>query len=236
MRILIVEDESPIAEDLQALTFKILGERIASIHIETTLVGALSYLSEHVIDVLLLDLNLNGEDGFTILKEVVSRSFHTIIISAHIDRAIMAFEYGVLDFIPKPYNEARLARAFKRLEENFPIEGKEARYLCVKKYSEIIVVPIREVKFFRGANVYTELHLISGRVELYDKILKNLGSLLPSHYFRIHKSYIVDIDRIKKIMTFGSGKYEAVLETGDRLPVSRHRIRELKDRFNLASN
>ena len=236
MKILIVEDEFPIAEDLQALTYKILGERITSIHIETTLEGALYYLSERVIDVLLLDLNLNGEDGFTILKEVVSRSFHTIIISAHIDRAIMAFEYGVLDFIPKPYNEARLARAFKRLEENFPIEGKEARYLCVKKYSEIIVVPIREVKFFRGANVYTELHLISGRVELYDKILKNLGNLLPSYYFRIHKSYIVDIHRIKKIMTFGSGKYEAVLETGDRLPVSRHRIRELKDRFNLVSN
>ena len=54
---------------------------------------------------MLLDLNLHARDGFEILKQIVSKSFHTIIISANIDRAIEAFEYGVLDFIPKLYNK-----------------------------------------------------------------------------------------------------------------------------------
>ncbi|MBK7227614.1 MAG: hypothetical protein IPH97_01775 [Ignavibacteriales bacterium] len=63
-------------------------------------------------------MNLNAKDGFELLKQVVSQSFHTIVISANINRAIEAFEYGVLDFIPKPYNIERLKAAFQRLQSS----------------------------------------------------------------------------------------------------------------------
>jgi two-component system response regulator LytT len=102
MRILIVEDERPTAEDIKMLVEHILNKEITSIHIETTLDSAMWYLKEKSIDVLLLDLNLNSKDGFQLLKQVVSQSFHTIVISANTNRAIEAFENGVLDFIPKP--------------------------------------------------------------------------------------------------------------------------------------
>jgi two-component system, LytTR family, response regulator LytT len=228
MRILIVEDERPTAEDIQFLVKQILKNEITSVHIETTLGNALTYLNEKQIDLLLLDLNLNSKDGFQILRQIVSKSFHTIVISANINRAIEAFEYGVFDFIPKPYTEERLKEAFRRLKSSHALDGHAIKYLSVKKGFEIQVVPLEDIKYFRSANIYVELYLKDGHIVVYDKSIKQLGNLLSSNYFRIHKSYIVDVDTIETINTSGGGKYSVVLKSGDCLPVSRKQIKKLK--------
>lgn len=229
MRILIVEDEKPTAEDIKYLVEQILQKEITSIHIETTLDGALLYLKEKPIDVLFLDLNLNAKDGFNILKQVVCQSFHTIIISANINRAIEAFEYGVLDFIPKPYSEERLRAAFQRLKSSHALDGHAIKYLSIKKGFEIKVIQLDEIKYFKSANIYTELHLQNDQTIIYDKSIKQLTPLLPSNYYRIHKSFVVDRDKIDSIQSLGSGKYRVILKSGDYLPVSRHKISQLKN-------
>lgn len=233
MRILIVEDELPTAEDIQFLVKDILKKEVTSIHIETTLDNALAYLKEKTIDVLLLDLNLNARDGFQILKQVVSKSFHTIVISANINRAIEAYEFGVLDFIPKPYSTERLEAAFQRLKSSHAIDGHAIKYLSVKKGFEIQVIPIEDIRYFKSANIYVELYMKNGHVAIYDKSIKQLAPLLPSHYFRIHKSYIVDMETIDTIQSFGGGQYRAVLKYGDCLPVSRQKIDVIKKYIGL---
>ena len=219
MRILIVEDERPTAEDIKLLVEQILPKEITSIHIEVTLESALIYLKEKPIDVLLLDLNLNSKDGFQILKQFVSQSFHTIVISANINRAIEAFEYGVLDFIPKPYNIERLKAAFQRLKSSHALDGHSIKYLSVKKGYEIKVIPLEEINYFKSTNIYVELHLRDDHVIIYDKSIKQLIQLLPSNYFRIHKSFIVDRNNVESIQTLGGGKYRVILKSGDCLPV-----------------
>jgi len=233
MRILIVEDDRPIAEDIQLLVKQILKREISSIHIETTLDNALAYLNEKPIDVLLLDLNLNARDGFQILKQVVSKSFHTIVISANMNRAIEAYEYGVLDFVPKPYNIERLETAFRRLESTHAADGHAMKYLSVKKGFKIQVFPLDDVRYFKSVNIYAELYLKDGHTEIYDKPLKQLVPLLPSNYYRIHKSYIVDTDTIKEIQALGGGQYRVVLKSGDCLPVSRKNIKALRKLMDL---
>ena len=229
MRILIVEDERPTAEDIKMLVEQILNKEITSIHIETTLDSAMFYLKEKPIDVLLLDLNLNAKDGFQLLKQVVSQSFHTIVISANTNRAIEAFEYGVLDFIPKPYNIERLKAAFQRLKSSHALDGHSIKYLSVKKGFEIKVIPIDEIRFIKSANIYTELYLQNDQTIIYDKSIKQLIPLLPQNYYRIHKSYIVDRDKIESIQSLGGGKYRVILKNGECLPVSRHKINLLKN-------
>lgn len=229
MRILIVEDEKPTAEDIKLLVEQILQKEITSIHIEVTLDSALIYLREKPIDVLLLDLNLNAKDGFQILQQIVSQSFHTIVISANINRAIEAFEYGVLDFIPKPYNIERLKAAFQRLKSSHALDGHSIKYLTVKKGFEIKVIPLEDIKYFKSANIYVELHLRNDQVVIYDKSIKQLVPLLPSNYYRIHKSFIVDRNNVESIQTLGGGKYRVILKSGDCLPVSRHKINLLKN-------
>jgi DNA-binding LytR/AlgR family response regulator len=233
MRILIVEDERPTAEDIQLIVKQILKKDITSIHIETTLDDAIAYIHEKPIDVLLLDLRLNSKDGFQILKEVVSKSFHTIIISANIDRALEAFEYGVLDFIPKPYSKERLKAAFQRLQSSHALDGHAIKYLSVKKGGAVQIIPIDNIRYFKSANIYVELHLKDKQIAIYDKPIKLLGPLLPANYYRIHKSYIADVDTIASIQMLGGGRYHAILKSGDRLPVSRQKIKELKSRLGL---
>lgn len=229
MRILIVEDERPTAEDIKFLVGQILNNEITSIHIETSLDSAMLYLKEKPVDVLLLDLNLNSKDGFQLLKQVVSQSFHTIVISANINRAIEAFEYGVLDFIPKPYNIERLKAAFQRLKSSHALDGHSIKYLTVKKGFEIKVIPLDDIKYFKSANIYVELHLLNNQVVIYDKSIKQLIPLLPANYYRIHKSFIVDRNNVESIQSLGGGKYWAILKSGERLPISRQKINLLRN-------
>ena len=233
MRILIVEDELPIAEDILFLVKDILKRQISSIHIETTLGNAQEYLRTHLVDVLLLDLNLNSKDGFQLLKQTVSNSFHTIVISANTDRAIEAFEYGVLDFIPKPYSRERIEAAFARINSAHALDGHSLKYITVKRGYEIQVIPLEDIRYLKSANIYVELHLKDKQIALCDKSMKTLAPLLPSNYIRIHKSYIIDINNVETIQTIGGGQYRALLKTGDILPVSRQRMKLVKQFIGL---
>ena len=86
MKILIVEDEARIARRLKRMCNEFFGGSVESIQVCESLVQALTYLSAHEIDLLLLDLNLNGEDGFELLQRVTACAFHTIIISAYTEK------------------------------------------------------------------------------------------------------------------------------------------------------
>lgn len=102
------------------------------IHAFQSLSEGLAYVNSNPIDLLLLDLNLNGENGFDILKQTASLSFHTIIISANKDQALKAFEFGVLDFVPKPFNKARLELAFNRIVKKEEVSDENLQFLAVK--------------------------------------------------------------------------------------------------------
>lgn len=227
MRILIVEDEKPTAEDLQQLVKNILGKNATSIHIETTVSNALWYLNQKSVDVVLLDLTLHSDDGFTVLRHFVQRSFQTIVISASISRAIEAYELGVFDFIPKPYTEERLRKSFERLRANFG--NKSAlQYLSVRKGAGVKFIPLSDVVYMKAAGMYVELYLSNSRVVLYDRSLKKLIPLLPKRFVRVHRSYIVDSERIVTMEAFSGGKYQIVLEGGSTVPVSRSYAREMR--------
>jgi two-component system response regulator LytT len=228
MRILIVEDDQPIAEDLQDLCGKFLAERLESVHYELTLGNARQYLSQKRIDLLILDLNLSGRNGFDLLKEAVSYSFHTIVVSANIDRAIEAFEYGVIDFIPKPYSEQRIAKALDRFDHADFFQEHRVKYLSVRKTGGIRLMAIADLLYVKGANVYSELVSKNGENELYDKTLDDLSRMLPGNFFRIHKSYIVNIDAVRNVSVQGGGKYAVHLHSRQVLPVSRARYADLK--------
>ena len=108
MNILVVEDEIMAARHLCRVLREILQEKIQSLHHVDTLDDAQQYLQSHGIDLLFLDLNLSGEDGFELLSDVVSSNFQTIIVSGNIDQALRSYEYGVLDFVPKSETSVRV--------------------------------------------------------------------------------------------------------------------------------
>lgn len=220
MRILIVEDERVAARGLQRMVQGLMGKEISWIGWETSLDASRAALAENPVDVLFLDLNLNGENGFELLHEAVAGSFHTIVVSANENQALRAFEYGVLDFVPKPVSEERLAKAIQRIRYGNEA-GRHAKYLPVRKPKGIVLIQLEDVSYFQGDGNYVEIHLKSGTTEYHRQTLDSLAKILPTRFSRIHRSFIVDMRDVKQVVSFGGGRYEAELEKGVTLPLSR---------------
>ncbi len=225
-----IEDEARIARRVRRMTETFFGSKIITLHTCEALADGLSYLENNEIDLLLLDLNLNGEDGFDVLENIVARAFQTIIISANTHLAIKAFAYGVLDFVPKPFDQQRLDQAFLRITSaNTGTTGLD--FLAIKKGGIISLIEVQEVCYIKGAGIYTELHLLNGKNELHDKSLDMLQQLLPNDFVRIHKSYIVTKICIDKILVSSGSKYAVQLKNAEILPIGRSRYKELKEKL-----
>ena len=233
MRILIVEDEVSIARDIEWNCRQILKEECTGLRIEQTLESAVEYMAQHPVDLLLLDLNLSGKSGFELLETASAGPFHTVIISAHTDRAIEAFRYGVLDFLPKPFERARLQEAFDRYFGILRRNGPATQYLTSRKRNEHFIFHINDVKYFQAAGDYTEAVLQNDVVELLDKSLDRLEQILPPRFFRIHRSYLVDIDLINSFTPVVRGTSRITLKTGETLPLSKRRHRSLREKLSL---
>ncbi|MEO1053093.1 MAG: LytTR family DNA-binding domain-containing protein [Bacteroidota bacterium] len=231
--ILIVEDEPLIARRLQRMVGDLVSED-TKVLTKSTIDAALHYIDEHPIDLMLLDLNLNGKNGFDILQQSVAGSFHTIIISAYQERAIQAFEFGVLDFIGKPFKQDRLEKALNRFREcqSDQTDNYLVKLLAVKKNSRIKLIEIKDIRYIKGCGIYSELFIDQAQNELHDKTLNKLETILPDHFLRIHKSYIVNIKMVKHLESHGSGKYNLTMNNDDVLPISRNRYKDIKSILN----
>ena len=231
MNILLVEDEARIARRLERMAREFFGPRLASLSICDSLPTALRALGTAVPDLLLLDLNLNGQDGFDLLKSVAAGAFHTIIVSAYTEKAITAFAYGVLDFVPKPFTEERLAHAFARLTTPTAKPENALQFLTVKKQGSLVLIDINDLRYIKGAGIYSELHLQNGRKELHDKSLEKLAQLLPVSFERIHKSYIACLTQAERIIVQEGSSYQLLLQNGELLPIGRSRYKELRSKM-----
>lgn len=229
MRIVIIEDEPPIAEDIEAECRAILGKRIHQIKVFHTLEDAQSFLKTHSIDLCLLDLNLHGENGYEILKYTVSGSFQTIIISGYTDQAVEAFEYGVLDFIPKPINDQRLKKALERYLEPSGKKDNKLKYIVIHKFGKNHIIHLHDIAFFRAEGYLVNVYLKSGRTELINKSLTHLEKVLPENFIRVHRSFIVDMNEIIYYQHNKGGVYNIFLKDKTILPLGRKYNHVLKN-------
>jgi len=228
MRIIIIEDEPPIARLIGECCQAILGRRLRQLDTFFTLKKAEAHLAQNRADICLLDLNLGGQDGFEILRQAVSQSFHTIIISAHAERALEAFEYGVLDFVPKPFTEERLRKALHRCLDSCREVPTAARYLVIRKSGRNQILPVENVLYIKAARYLAEIYTTEGRMEFLDKPLHRLEKILPMSFFRIHRSVIISLTQLESYCHIGNGAYQVRLKDGTTLALGRHRVRLLR--------
>lgn len=231
MRILIIEDETRIAKRIERMTKEFFLNTLDSLTCVHALDEGIEHIKSNELDLVLLDLNLNGESGFDVLQKSVSEAFHTIIISANKHEALTAFEYGVLDFVPKPFNKTRLEQAFNRIVKKEEVTTENLQFLAVKKRTGIQLIAIEDVLYIKGAGVYTEIYLHNGEKELHDKSLEKLSQLLPKTFERIHKSYLVKITEIKEVIVQTGSKYSVELKNNEILPVGRTKYKVLKEKM-----
>lgn len=231
VNILIVEDEPIVARRVERHCRAALGEGAGRIERVDGVEAAVDQLQTGDFGLVMLDLNLHGEDGFSILDRMTSHSAHTIIVSAYADQAARAFDHGVLDFVTKPFEAERIAMAIERFRGKAETRSEKARYLSFRNGRRIERVSLDEVSLVRGADKYAEVVLGDGRVKLHDKSIGKLAALMPDNFMRVHKSWIVRLDGVERLESFPGNRHELILKTGERAPVSRSLIGQVRALF-----
>jgi len=228
MHIVIVEDEPIIAQRLKRQIGEILEAEKPIIKWFDDIEDANAYLTQQNIDLLMLDLNLHGENGFDLLKDISAQSFHTIIVSAYSEQAITAFEYGVLDFVAKPFQKDRLKTALMRFTDKSSHANNELKQLAVKKHDGLSFIKIADISFIKADGHYTQLHMNTSDFALHDKPIDKLSMLLPEQFVRIHRSYIVDINKVVALKIGSGASYQLLMQDNIEVPVSRSRYQQIK--------
>lgn len=219
MRILIVEDEPLVAQRLQREVETFFGTGVRRVVHCDTLAGTHALLREEQFDLVLLDLNLHGEDGFKVLEMTGPAPFNTIVVSAHAERALTAFDVGVLDFVAKPFSQARLTQAFQRHLDS--TAGARSRKLLVRRLGDIELVEFSAISHVRADGHYAELVMADGSTRFYDQPLDKLLESLGEGFMRVHRSHAVNLAHVVRLTVEAGGRYGLDTLYATAIPVSR---------------
>jgi two-component system, LytTR family, response regulator LytT len=231
MNILAVVSDPRDVPLLERLCGAILAGQMGSFVSVDSMGDASAQLGEAAFDVVLLDVRQRPGIGLDLLPSWSSRAHQTIIISAQTDLALQAFECGVLDFVPKPVSQDRLARALRRVPLRPEPIPNLRQFLAVRRLGRIDFVPVDDLLYVEGADKYSELVLANGKRNFYDKCLGRLEAALPRSFVRIHKSYLVRFSMVSRLHVLKGSRYFAELKNGLRLPVGRTRYETIKSRL-----
>ncbi|WP_300755028.1 LytTR family DNA-binding domain-containing protein [Janthinobacterium sp.] len=228
MKIVVLEDEPLIAQRLEREVRAFFGARLTHLAQHDDLAQALAELQSGPCDLLLLDLNLHGDDGYELLRLAGKRCFQTIIVSAHAQRSITAFDMGVLDFVAKPFSRERLQQALQRYTD---VSQPSRLSLAVKKRGALEWIDIAEIDHVQADGHYSNIVLSSGEQCFHDLPIEKIMALLPPHFLRVHRSYLVNSLVFKRLHIAAGGKYALDTQTSTGIPVSRSNYALLKQRL-----
>lgn len=231
MRVLLIANDLQATLELERHCRAILGPRLTHLAAAGSIRAASGLMETAAFDLVLLDPDLMPSEGLELPAPRTNRPFRTIVISANAELSLRAYEYGVLDFVPKPVTRERLAVALSRVTRQAESGEVPELYLAVRRMGRIDLIPVSDLLYVEGADKYSELVLTNGQRSFYDKCLGHLETTLPPSFVRIHKSYLVRFPMISRLVVRRGSRYFAELRNGLRLPVGRSRYERIKSRL-----
>jgi two-component system LytT family response regulator len=191
-------------------------------------------------DLLFLDVQMPECDGFDVIEMLGTELPPAIVfVTAYDQYALRAFEAGALDYLLKPFDNARfelaLGRAKQRIRgmnrgENRP---RKLERVVVKSAGEVCFVKIADIDWIEAADYYACLH-VGTKSHLLRRSLSDLEQDLdPNIFCRVHRSSIVKLDRVRSLKLREDGEYELVLDNGARVRLSRRYRKQLEERMGV---
>ena len=189
-------------------------------------------------DLVFLDVQMPECDGFDVLELLGSDQPPVVVfVTAHDDYALRAFEAGALDYLLKPFTDARfqraLARAKQRVMHHREGRPRGAEPLIIKNAGQVVFVNIAEIDWIEAANYYSCLHVGPDTHVLRRSLAALERELQAGPFCRIHRSTIVNVERIRALELMDDGEYAVVMKTGTRLRLSRGFRKSLQHRLGL---
>jgi two-component system, LytTR family, response regulator len=244
VRILLVDDEPLARERMRTALSRIQAVEIAGECADG--LEALAAIAKREPDLVLLDIQMPGLDGFGVIERVgVERMPTVVFVTAFDSYAVRAFEVHALDYVMKPFDPARFDAAVRRGMEQVrlrrmgeagqrlaalmrelppglePAHGRYATRILVREGGGFGFVETDRVDWLEAAGNYVRLHAAERRWLIRATLGAVHESLDPARFVRIHRSTIVNVGRIREVQPWVGGDYIAILKDGRRLRVSR---------------
>ncbi len=254
LRVLVVDDE-PLAR--QRVLDLLDGEPDVDV-VGTAGTGrrAVQAIAEHAPDLVFLDVQMPGLSGLEVVREVGPEAMPAVVfVTAYDQHALAAFDVAAVDYLLKPYDDDRFrqsldrARQGVRLREVDALRGRLAGLLrdeapagpspdyleriAVEMRGQVRVVPVGAVDYIASDGPYVELHVGDDTHVIRERMQTLEERLDPDRFFRIHRSTIVQIDRVEALLTAPGGDYAVRLTDGTRLRLSRSRRDDFARRLGL---
>ncbi|HEU4874173.1 MAG TPA: LytTR family DNA-binding domain-containing protein [Pyrinomonadaceae bacterium] len=256
IRTLIVDDEPLARRNLRVLLEKDPQiEIIDECRNGREAVKAINTLSP---DLIFLDIQMPEMDGFDVLAHVGPEHIQGIIFVTAFDQyALKAFDVHALDYLLKPFDDERFAHALRRAKAQIEaheinrlskrllalLEERESERktdqkeyltrLMLKDSGRVRLLKVEDIDFVEADGNYAKLHVGRTTHLLREKMNDLEGRLDPARFVRIHRSIIVNLDRIKEMHPHFNGDYIVVLEDGRQLRLSRTRREQLEARLKI---
>lgn len=244
IRTLIVDDEKPARERL--FSFLRGMKDIEVIGQAKNGVEAIRFIEEQSPDLVFLDVQMPGTDGFGVLK-AVNKPFHVIFATAYDEYAIRAFEVQATDYLLKPISRSRLEEAVRRVKERMQkdapepdpsqllklLESREKHYveqLPVHKGRQILILSVEEIFWFEVEYRLVYAHTATDRY-MTNFTLKELEERLdPKMFRRAHKSRLVNMKQVKAIVPWFGGRFKLIMrnQASSEVELSRAQARALR--------
>jgi two-component system, LytTR family, response regulator len=232
----VVVDDEPLARS----NLKVLLGRDP----EVQLVGecgsgaeALEAIRKKKPELVFLDVQMPECDGFDVLEQLgADLPAALVFVTAYDQYALQAFEAGALDYLLKPFDNARFERTLQRAKERVGAGRGRARRVervAIKNAGEVLFLKIEEIDWIEAADYYVGLH-VGARTHLLRRSMADVEQELDAAQFcRIHRSAIVNLERVQRLESGEDGGMDVVLNTGAKLRLSRRYKRELQERLGV---
>jgi two-component system LytT family response regulator len=187
-------------------------------------------------ELVFLDVQMPECDGFDVLEQLGKDLPPALVfVTAYDQYALRAFEAGALDYLLKPFDNARFARALERAKEKIALKDapRKIERLAIKNAGEMLFLKISEIDWIEAADYYVCLHA-GARTHLLRRSMNEVEEELGRGAFcRIHRSAIVNLERVRRLEVSEEGGTDVVLGNGTRLRLSRRYKRQLQGRLGV---
>jgi two-component system LytT family response regulator len=241
-RVLIADDEPPARAVLREMLGRLPGVRIVGESSDG--MEAVKAAAELRPDAVFLDIQMPRLDGFEVM-ELLDPAIAVIFVTAYDQYAVKAFEVRAVDYVLKPFREARLAEALGRARsltrKKAPFQaqalaaaarppGQFLSRVVVKDGPRIRVIPVEKLDFAEAQDDNVRVKSEGKKYRKAQTLASLSEALDPARFLRVHRSYVINIDRLQGIELYAKNSHVAILADGSRIPVSREghaRLREL---------
>lgn len=191
---------------------------------------ASDFITKNCIDLIFLDIQIPLGSGFDFLERFPERSFQVIFVTAFEEYALKAIKAGATDYILKPLLKSELLAAVEKARKIHQQNNqfKKSATICLQNSEGKYFVDPEEILYIQGIDNISKVFLTGNRKIILSKSLKYFEENLQNQFFRIHKSFIVNIHECKKI---DAAQLLLSLSNGVKLPISRRNFKNFKEKL-----